>query len=76
MNESTPIIRVNRLLPEGVFPDRFSHKPRAVAVNGHSFIEKLSAERLHSRDRVFAKVIHKVDTMTTVELKVKSWRIW
>jgi hypothetical protein len=35
-------------------------------------IEKLSAERLHAEIEVFAKVIHKMDTMTAAELKVKS----
>jgi len=35
-------------------------------------IEKLSAERMHAEIEVFAKVIHKMDTMTATELKVKS----
>ena len=32
-------------------------------------IEKLSAERLHSEIEVFAKVIHKMDTVPAAELK-------
>jgi hypothetical protein len=35
-------------------------------------IEKLSPERLHAEIEVFAKVIHKINTMTAAELKVKS----
>ena len=35
-------------------------------------IEKLSAERLHAEVEVFAKVIHKMDSMTAAELKSKS----
>src|SRR5215472_481723 len=35
-------------------------------------IEKLSAERLHAEIEVFAKVIHKIDTMSAADLKVKS----
>ena len=35
-------------------------------------IEKLSPERLHAEIEVFAKVIHKMDTMTAAELKLKS----
>ena len=35
-------------------------------------IEKLSAERLHAEIEVFAKVIHRMDTMTAAELRVKS----
>ena len=35
-------------------------------------IEKLSAERMHAEIEVFAKVIHKMDTMAATELKVKS----
>jgi len=35
-------------------------------------IEKLSAERLHAEIEVFAKVIHKMDSMTAAELKVKG----
>jgi hypothetical protein len=35
-------------------------------------IEKLSAERLHAEIEVFAKVIHKMDSMSAAELKAKS----
>ena len=36
-------------------------------------IEKLSPERLHSEIEVFAKVIHKMDTMPRAELKRREW---
>lgn len=35
-------------------------------------IEKLSPERLHAEIEVFAKVIHKMDTMPAAELKAKT----
>ena len=35
-------------------------------------IEKLSAERLHAEIEVFAKVIHKMDSMSPAELKAKG----
>ena len=35
-------------------------------------VEKLSAERLHGEIEVFAKVIHKMDSMTAAELKAKG----
>ncbi len=35
-------------------------------------IEKLSADRLHAEIEVFAKVIHKMDSMSAAELKAKT----
>ena len=35
-------------------------------------IEKLSAERLHAEIEVFAKVVHKMDSMTAADLKIKG----
>ena len=35
-------------------------------------IEKLSPERLHAEIEVFAKVIHKMDSMSAAELRAKN----